>query len=71
MQARKISIETLLIALSALDSASTALAVAPGDKAWAAYLEAVKARSELRVSLGLLEAVEIAETETASMKLAA
>ncbi len=72
MQARTISIETLLIALSALDSASSALAAAPGDKAWAAYLEAIKARAALRVSLGLWDAVDIAETETANpLRLAA
>ena len=69
---RRISIETLLNILSALDGATNALATTPGEKAWDAYLATVKAQSELRNAIGLLEPLEIAEMKTASpLKLAA
>lgn len=70
MVTQSISIEILISALFALDNASTVLAKAPGDNAFAAYLQTVKARAELKTALGLLGDVEIAGYVPAQTKTA-
>lgn len=78
MAQNTISMSTLLRVSAALTVARHALAAAPGSDAWAAYLDVVKAESELETRLGFLEPVEIEgefikdETKTANpVRLAA